>query len=945
MAKTDKTTNMKSKPNKKKKKNSGPKSVAMKNKASKADNNPFETIWSRRKFDILGKKRKGEEVRIGLSRSLAIQKRTNTLLKEYEQTGKSSVFLDKRIGEQNNTLGEFDKAIMRSQRQRQLKSSKKSKYNLSDGEDDELGIPGLGSLSERDDFEDDMLSDDDNYDDREADGRDKRSNVLKQLNAHNPAERDLTEGEENKHKSKKEVMEEVILKSKYFKAQKAKDKEENEQLMEELDKTFSSLVQSEALLSLTEPGKTNALKALVNKDIPNEHLINDGKKPETFKQEQPDSYDKLVKEMALDMRARPSDRTKTAEEIAQDERERLERLEEERQKRMQAPDDSSDEENEGNEKLSTLRPKSISGDDLGDSFTLDEEPKAKKGWVDEVLERNDASGSEDEDSSENSDDAEVDEGSEEDDDAEEKTVSLQDWEQSDDDDLGTDLEEGEEEEKELDEENDDSTDDEEEMDPRGSKKLKDNVTVENRKKDRKSLEAKNIKENHAQRSVQRDIPFLIEAPKSLKEFCALLENCSNADIIEVIYRIRVSNAIKLSAENRKKIQVFYGVLLQYFAVSANEKPLNLELLNLLVKPLMEMSMEIPFFAAVCARQRIEWTRTQFCKDIKNPENGCWPSLKTLFLLRLWSMIFPCSDFRHVVMTPAILLMCEYLMRCPIMSGRDIAIGSLLCSMVLNVTRHSKKFCPEVIMFLCTLLMAAKDKKSSSHEESEFYHLRIQVLRPLLCIRDRVNDIRPLNFLTIMNMPEDSSFFSSDDFRSSVLVTLIETLQAFVDMYEGLSSFPEIFLPIETLLLELAQKQNMPAALQEKLKDVAQIIKKKAGDSLLLRRPLQMQKKKPVSIKLLNPKFEENFVKGRDYDPDRERVELRKLKKQVKSEAKGAVRELRKDNYFLSQVKEKENARLQEERAEKYGKARAFLQEQEHAFKSGQLGNGGRKRKR
>ncbi|KAK1551874.1 hypothetical protein Q3G72_006333 [Acer saccharum] len=944
MAKTDKTTSMK-KPNKKKKKNSGPKSVAMKNKASKADNNPFETIWSRRKFDILGKKRKGEEVRIGLSRSLAIQKRTNTLLKEYEQTGKSSVFLDKRIGEQNNTLGEFDKAIMRSQRQRQLKSNKKSKYNLSDGEDDELEIPGLGLLSEKDDFEDDMLSDDDNYDDREIDGRDKRSNVLKQLNAHNPAERDLMEGEENKHKSKKEVMEEVILKSKYFKAQKAKDKEENEQLMEELDKTFSSLVQSEALLSLTEPGKMNALKALVNKDIPNERLINDGKKPETFKQEQPDSYDKLVKEMALDMRARPSDRTKTAEEIAQDERERLERLEEERQKRMQAPDDSSDEENEGNEKLSTHMPKSISGDDLGDSFSLDEEPKAKKGWVDEVLEREDASESEDEDSSENSDDAEVDEGSDEDDDAEEKTVTLQDWEQSDDDDLGTDLEEGEEEEKELDEENDDSTDDEEEMDPRGSKKLKDNATVENRKKDRKSLDAKNIKENHAQLSIQRDIPFLIEAPKSLKEFCALLENCSNADIIEVIYRIRVSNAIKLSAENRKKIQVFYGVLLQYFAVSANKKPLNLELLNLLVKPLMEMSMEIPFFAAVCARVRIERTRTQFCKDIKNPENGCWPSLKTLFLLRLWSMIFPCSDFRHVVMTPAILLMCEYLMRCPITSGRDIAIGSLLCSMVLNVTRHSKKFCPEVITFLCTLLMAAKDKKSSSHEESEFYHLRIQALRPLLCIRDRVNDIRPLNFLAIMNMPEDSSFFSSDDFRSSVLVTLIETLRAFVDMYEGLSSFPEIFLQIETLLLELAQTQNMPAALQEKLKDVAQLIKKKAGDSLLLRRPLQMQKKKPVSIKLLNPKFEENFVKGRDYDPDRERVELRKLKKQVKSEAKGAVRELRKDNYFLSQVKEKENARLQEERAEKYGKARAFLQEQEHAFKSGQLGNGGRKRKK
>lgn len=36
---------------------------------------------------------------------------------------------------------------------------------------------------------------------------------------------------------------------------------------------------------------------------------------------------KLVGEMALEMRARPSDRTKTPEEIAQEEKERLEHLE------------------------------------------------------------------------------------------------------------------------------------------------------------------------------------------------------------------------------------------------------------------------------------------------------------------------------------------------------------------------------------------------------------------------------------------------------------------------------------------------------------------------------------------------------------------------------------------------------------------------------------------
>src|ERR1044072_9020032 len=100
----------KKKTNKKKKNKSGPEKVAMKVKATKA-NNPFESIWSRRKFDILGQKRKGETRRMGLARSLAIQKRNNTLLKEDEQSAKSSLFIDKRSGENDEALDEFGKAI------------------------------------------------------------------------------------------------------------------------------------------------------------------------------------------------------------------------------------------------------------------------------------------------------------------------------------------------------------------------------------------------------------------------------------------------------------------------------------------------------------------------------------------------------------------------------------------------------------------------------------------------------------------------------------------------------------------------------------------------------------------------------------------------------------------------------------------------------------------
>ncbi|KAK4785244.1 hypothetical protein SAY86_001933 [Trapa natans] len=934
----------------KKKSRAQPGAVAMKVKAMKP-NNPFETIWSHRKFDILGKKRKGEERRIGLSRSRAIEKRKKTLLKEYEQRGKSSVFLDKRIGEDNEEIGEFQKALLRSQREYKLKQSKKSKYNLSDGEEDDLGFGG--SFLGNDDFEEDMLSEDDGG----AETTKRNSHDLEQLDAYNirnSVETNVDEGEDNKRKSKKEVMEEIIFKSKLFKAEKVKDKEENKQLMEELDKNFTSLVQSEALMSLTEPGKMSALKALVNKGIPStasKESFAMQKVDTLVQQEKPDSYDKLVKEMSLDMRARPSDRTKTPEEIAQEERERLEQLEEERQKRMLGNDDDSDEDGEDIPGSSSQKVRSISGDDLGDSFSLEEQPSKKKGWVDEILARKDEddNDSDDEDSSEESDHAESD-GDEEESDEDEightKEPNLKDWEQSEDElDLDIDDEEDDEEAEDVDEEKNDEVSDggTSKKDPTSGKSKGRDVDGAKNKVTNSSV---GVKMDDKQVCNQgKSLPCLIEAPKTLEELNKLFEGHSNSEVMILINRVRASNAIALAAENRKKIQVFYGVLLQYFAVLANTKPLNFELVNMLVKPLVEMSMEIPYFAAICARQRILRTRTQFCEAIKSSEISSWPSLKTLFLLRLWSMIFPCSDFRHAVMTPAILLMCEYLMRSPVVSGRDIAVGSFLCSMVLLVIKQSRRFCPEAVMFLRSLLLSATDLKVQSNNASLFYQLMEErTLGPLLCVTGIVNEITPLNFLKLMGMSEDSVYFKSDNFRVSILANVLETIRGFLDIYGELSSYPEVFLPISATLLEVAENEKLPDELRKSLKDTAEIIKKKCDEYMLLRKPLQMRKQKPVPIKLVNPKYEENFVKGRDYDPDKERAESRKLKKLIKSEAKGAIRELRKDNYFLLGVKEKEQALLAQERAEKYGKARAFLQEQEHAFKSGQLGKG-RKRRR
>lgn len=62
----------------------------------------------------------------------------------------------------------------------------------------------------------------------------------------------------------------------------------------------------------------------------------------------------------------------------------------------------------------------------------------------------------------------------------------------------------------------------------------------------------------------------------------------------------------------------------------------------------------------------------------------------------------------------------------------------------------------------------------------------------------------------------------------------------------------------------------------------------------------LQAHKPIPIPTYVPKFEQsssNYLRNRD--PDHERNEAAKLRRQYKQEKKGAIRELRKDARFLA----------------------------------------------
>jgi nucleolar protein 14 len=83
--------------------------------------------------------------------------------------------------------------------------------------------------------------------------------------------------------------------------------------------------------------------------------------------------------------------------------------------------------------------------------------------------------------------------------------------------------------------------------------------------------------------------------------------------------------------------------------------------------------------------------------------------------------------------------------------------------------------------------------------------------------------------------------------------------------------------------------------------------------------------KPIPIPSYVPKFEENSSNYlRKRDPDHERNEAAKLRRQLKQEKKGAIRELRKDARFLAVVKQKEQQEKDRVYSERLKKAHASI---------------------
>lgn len=297
--------------------------------------------------------------------ALGALQRRKTLLVEMQRRNKAGGIVDRRFGENDPTMTPEDRMLERFTREKQKRVRGGELFNLEDDDDGGDGqlthfgqsLGGLRPIGQgfQGDFDGGarrLLDGDGDEEEGEGfGGDDDESNPQRLARKKRPLEDSDAEGEDGegpeRKKSKAEVMKEVIAKSKLHKYERQKLKDDDEDEREKLDAEMGDLW---ALLGARQPSTTGKTTGANSEPLGGGgDPSKDGKLAvasaagdvEESKREK--EYDQAVRQMMFDKRSKPADRTKTEEEKAAEESERLKKLEEDRLRRMRGEESDQEE--------------------------------------------------------------------------------------------------------------------------------------------------------------------------------------------------------------------------------------------------------------------------------------------------------------------------------------------------------------------------------------------------------------------------------------------------------------------------------------------------------------------------------------------------------------------------------------------------------------------------
>ncbi|KAJ1895101.1 nucleolar complex protein 14, partial [Coemansia sp. IMI 209127] len=807
--------------------------------------NPFEMKIDKTKFDVLGLKRK-TQVNVSVARQRALEKRKNTLGQELAKRNRVGGISDRRIGENDPTMNPEEKMIRRFALERQRRSThatggsgkRGSMFNLEDNSDVEGEITSLThfgrSIDEINEFGEDEAG--------EALDMDGGGEVTAEhFGATGLAAAEGDDEGPARKKTKAEVMMEVIAKSKQHKYERQMAKEEDDGLRRELDDDFESV---RALLFASSGDDKPMQKAVEGEDNATSNNSNVDK-----------SYDAHVREMVYEQRARPQNRLKTEEENAREEMERLERAERHRQRRMDGvPSDSEPESDSDGDELAAYKAKQKRlpvADDLGDDFA-----KAQS------------------DGEDDSEDVDLGGGLA----AAGQSGSDNDSGASDDDN-----------------DSDISDDDNEEVEEPRAALAKRTMAATGSTVSKKDTE----------------LPYTFDAPSDYDAWVLLVGKYSLEQQLVVIRRLRALYHIRLAPQNKQKLGDLAIILVDYTAVLAEQDPpVDASVVDEIVKHIGELApIDAERFGEHCRLQVIEIQKriTEAIKGSATSQAAAALAASDIALMRVFVAVFSASDRFHSVVTPMLVAIGQYLSQFVFATPASVAGALVLVGIVHEAQRLSRRLVPEALNFTFATLAASVCHADNEEDWAGQYPLsrrQRQAFGALLSIG--VSDkckrlVEPLRWSWLLQGSKSS--FSTDD-KYSVLTACLHLSRRFVDTYFSLPAFIELFAPLKELLAKVSDRlpqqpthfkmQQAPDAVLKALSGLQAYVGEQLDQAMTLRHPLKLQYHKPLAIGSVAPKFETAYSLDVHYDPDRDRNESLKLKRQVNRERRGVIRELRRD---------------------------------------------------
>lgn len=782
--------------------------------------------------------------------------------------------MDRRFGENDPMMTPEERALERFVKEKQRGSKKDSLFDLEDAEEDEQLTHFGESLSfdnpgSPDDFNEvDLGHSDDDQANGHAEERPRKRRRLSDTDSSEEASVEQDRGRLERPKTKKEVMEEVIAKSKLHRYERQQVKEDDDDLRAELDKGLPDLF---ALMrGRPRSPQPSAAPPPQGSDMnPDRLALLNGKDRSQADKE----YDERLRQMAMDQRAKPTVRTLTDEEKLQQEAQKLKDLEERRLRRMRG-------ETEDNESDSNEITEEVPGED-----NLDQNEENIFGLGPGLLgqHRNRHLDVEDEDDFLIEDDLV----------ASESDVDLSG-------DNGSDASKSE---------SSDGSDEQEFVQGLLSKE----------DAGREGLSFSKGQDGVPKANgVADDLAYTYKCPETHGELLNITEFIAIQDLPTVVQRIRALYHPKLAAENKSKLGRFATVLvdhISYLACQPDHPPCII--LEALIRHIHSLAKTFPEEIGRAFRTHLR----SFDEDRPTA-----PTPGDLIILTAIASVFPTSDHFHQVVTPAMLCMTRYLGQEVPQSLSDLATGTYISTLCLQYQRLSKRYVPEVVNYVLNAVWALCPVKPK-HLPGLFPHHRLPDSLRIRSTSDAIGERTQLSFWDVVCAPQ-----STEANDQSIKVVLIEThiaiIETMAELWAKKSAFCEAFAIIYSALRFLQKTGKLNDKTREELRTVAHKVHEQLIQSLSARQPLRLHNHRPLAIKTSIPKFEESYNPDKHYDPDRDRAEMSKLKAEHKRERKGALRELRKDANFIARESLKEKKEKDSAYEKKYKRLVAEIQGEE-----------------